>query len=60
MQIGDKLKLFWTNQDSTRLIIMSLTNWLENTEHPKIFEVVPDASSYLVQAMKEQSEIDWD
>jgi hypothetical protein len=60
MQIGDKLKLLGTNQDSTRLIIMSLTNWLDNKAHPNIFEVVPDASSYLVQAMKEQSEIGWD
>jgi hypothetical protein len=49
---------------TTVLVIIARTShtraWLETTAPPNMYEIAPDASVYLQQAVKEQNSIGWE
>jgi hypothetical protein len=58
MNTQDKIIPFGTNQDTTRVIVTHLRAWLYDAKYPDLMDIVPDASVYLKNAIKEQNKFD--
>jgi hypothetical protein len=60
IDLSNKLELLDTNENTSRVITQYLGAWLSAQKYPDLKEIVPNASIYLQQAVKEQSELGWE
>jgi hypothetical protein len=49
-----------TNTTTIRTITTMLNTWLNETEPPELYEIAPEASEHLKQALIDQQNIGWD
>jgi hypothetical protein len=59
MELKDKLLVLETNADTAQILCSHALAWLNNCEYPVAQEMVPDASRYLIKAVKEQHLTRW-
>jgi hypothetical protein len=60
MSLDEKLKIFGTSPDTSRVIMAHVKSWLFDFEKPDVSKLVPDASRHLLRAINDQNKIGWD